>query len=310
MISKDTAIVIGAGALSGIMYASLKTGHPILLLLVFFSLLPLFTVGLAYGVNSLLVAVVAGTVVNAALGDPVHLFRGVPGYLLLIAAPAVVVVRQALLSRQHEGDAAWYPAGHLVSWIVGFAAVYFLVAALATSGSPGGLAGAIEDPLRALMEREEDAELAAETSETVEFMAGGLPAVAAIVWVFGVIINMALAQAILVRRRRNLRPSPVFSALEVPWIVMFPFVATLALAFVPGTLGFIGQTLAVIIAIPYFLVGLAVFHTVSRPWPMRELILGLVYVLTIAVFWFRVAFIMLGFVERWLKLRQRFAGYT
>lgn len=310
MISKHTAIVIGAGALSGIMYASLKTAHPILLLLVFFSLLPLFAAGLAYGVNSLLVAVLAGTVVNAALGEPVHLFRGAPGYLLLIAAPAVVLVRQALLSRHHEGSTTWYPAGHLVSWIVGFAAVYFLVAALVTSGSPGGLEGAIEDSLRAWTERAEDAELAAETSETVEFMAGGLPAAAAITWVFGVIINMALAQAILVRRRRNLRPSAAFSTLEVPWIVMFPFLATLALAFVPGTLGFIGQTLAVIIAIPYFLVGLAVFHVVSRPWPMRELILGVVYLLTIAVFWFRVAFIMLGFIERWLKLRQRFAGYT
>ena len=133
---------------------------------------------------------------------------------------------------------------------------------------------------------------------------------AAIAWVFSLIICMALAQAILVRRRRNLRPSPVFSTLEVPWIVMFPFVATLALAFAPGSLGFISQTLAVIIAIPYFLVGLAVFHTVSRPWPMRELILGVVYALTIAVFWFRVVFVLLGFVERWLKLRQRFAGYT
>ena len=129
-------------------------------------------------------------------------------------------------------------------------------------------------------------------------------------WVFGVIINMALAQAIVVRRGRNLRPSPVYSAIEVPWAVTFPFVATLGLSFVPGTLGFVGETLAAIIAIPYFFVGLAVFHAVSRPWPMRELILGVVYVLTIAVFWLRVAFVLLGFAERWLKLRHRFAGYT
>jgi hypothetical protein len=91
---------------------------------------------------------------------------------------------------------------------------------------------------------------------------------------------------------------------------MVPFVAALGLAFVPGMLGFVGQTLAVIISIPYFLVGFAVFHIVSKPWPMRELILVGVYILTIVVGWFAIAFTTLGFVEHWLKLRQRFAGYT
>ena len=310
MISKNTAIIIGAGALSGLMYASLKTAHPFSLIFVFFSLLPLFAVGLAYGANSVLIAVAAGVVMNAVLGGPLHLFFGVPGYLLLDGVPAVVLVRQALLSRQEGGAAVWYPPGHLLTWLVGFAAVYFLASALVLSGSPGGLANVIEAALQAWMERAESTEMAAEAAETIEFLAGRVPAAAAIAWVVSVVVNMALAQAILVRRRRNLRPSPGFSTLQLPPMLMFPFVAALALGFVPGMIGFIGQTLAVIISIPYFLVGFAVFHTVSRPWPMRELILVGVYVLTIVVGWIAIAFTALGFIEHWLHLRQRFAGYT
>ena len=310
MTSKDTAFNVGAGAVSGLMFASLTSASPFALLFVFFSLLPLFLVGLAFGVNSALVAVAAGTAVSAVVGGPFTLFFGAPGYLLVAGAPAAVLVRQALLSRQVAGAAVWYPPGHLVTWLVGFAGVYFVVAALALAGSPGGFAGEIASSLGALMAQAQDAELAADDAEMIESMAESIPAAAASVWVFGLIVNMALAQAIAVRRRRNLRPSPVLRTLEVPRVVTFPFVAALALAFVPGTFGFIGQTLAVIIAIPYFLVGLAVFHTVSRPWPMREMILGVVYVLMIAVFWLRVGFIMLGFVEPWLKLRQRVAGHT
>ncbi len=310
MISKDTAIVIGAGALSGLMYASPTMGHTFSLIFVFFAPLPLFAAGLGFGVTSAIVAIVAGIVSSAVVGGPFDIPFGAPGYVVVEGVPAAVLVRQALLSRQEGGAAVWYPPGHLLTWLVGLAAVYFLVAALALSATSGGLVGALEASLASWMERAQETGLAADAAEMIEFMAGRLPAAAAIGWVFCVSVNMALAQAILVRRRRNRRPSPVFSTIDVPFVVMFPFVATLALAFVPGTLGFIGLTLAVIISIPYFLVGLAVLHTASRSWPMREIILGGVYILTIVVFWFLVALTTLGFVEHWLRLRRRFPGHT
>ena len=141
MISKNTALIIGAGALSGLMYASLTTGHPFSLIFVFFSLLPLFVVGLAFGLTSVLAAIAAGIVVSAAVGGPFRIFFGAPGYLLLGAVPAGVLVRQALQSRQEGGVAVWYPPGRLLTWLVGFAGVYFVAAALVFWGSPGGLAG-------------------------------------------------------------------------------------------------------------------------------------------------------------------------
>lgn len=310
MISKDTAVLIGAGALSGLMYASPAMGHTFSLIFAFFAPLPLFASGLAFGPASAIVAIVAGIVSSAVVGGPFDIPFGAPGYIVVVGVPGALLVRQALLSRQQDGAAMWYPPGHLLTWLVGLAAVYFLVAALALSATPGGLVGALEAWLGSWMEGVQETELAADAVEMIAFMAGRLPAAAAIVWVFCICVNMALAQAILVRRARNRRPSPVFSTLEIPFVVMFPFVATLALAFLPGTLGFIGVTLAVIISIPYFLVGLAVLHTASRSWPMREIILGGVYILTIVVFWFLVGLTTLGFAEHWLRLRRRFAGHT
>ena len=292
------------------MYASPTSGNTFSLIFVFFAPLPLFAAGLGLGLTSTLAAIAAGVVASAVVGGPFDIPFGAPGYALAEGVPAALLVRQALLSRQEGGTTSWYPPGHLLTWLTGLAAAYILLATLALAGSPGGLVGAIEAALGSFVERAQETELAVDATEMIEFMADRLPAAAAIGWVFCVAVNMALAQAILVRRNRNRRPSTAFSTIEVPTVVLFPFVAALALSFVPGTLGFLGLTLAVILSIPYFLVGLAVLHTVSRPWPMRELILGAVYVLTIVVFWFLIALAALGFVERWLRLRRRFPGHT
>ena len=74
MIPKGTAIVIviviGAGALSGLMYASLTAGNIFSLVFVFFAPLPLFAAGLAFGLTSAIVAIAAGVALSAVVGGP------------------------------------------------------------------------------------------------------------------------------------------------------------------------------------------------------------------------------------------------
>ena len=99
MISKGTAIVIGAGALSGLIYASPTAGNTFSLVFVFFAPLPLFAAGLAFGLTSAIVAIAAGVVLSAVVGGPFDIPFGAPGYVLFEGVPAAVLVRQALLSR-------------------------------------------------------------------------------------------------------------------------------------------------------------------------------------------------------------------
>ena len=74
-------------------------------------------------------------------------------------------------------------------------------------------------------------------------------------------------------------------------------------AFVPEEVGTIGANAAVIAALPFMLVGLAVLHSVSQRWPARGLALGLVYVTTVILGWPAIVVAALGIVDQWLPLR-------
>ena len=78
------------------------------------------------------------------------------------------------------------------------------------------------------------------------------------------------------------------------------------------TLGFVGKTLTIIFAAPYFLQGLAVIHELTRGWSARRFALAAFYILLLFVMgWLSFATLAaLGFVEQWTKLRQRFAAPT
>jgi hypothetical protein len=100
-----------------------------------------------------------------------------------------------------------------------------------------------------------------------------------------------------------LRPSPAWRAVSVPrWLAPVLAIAAVA-ALLPDEIGTIGANAAVITALPFMLVGLAVLHTVSQRWPARGLALGLVYVTTVILGWPAIVVAALGIVDQWLPLR-------
>ena len=92
-----------------------------------------------------------------------------------------------------------------------------------------------------------------------------------------------------------------------PWFAIAFGLAILA-AFVPGTGGLIGRTLALIFAVPFFLQGLAVLHSFAGRTKSPGMMLAVVYVV-LFIFGGLVALVtLLGLVEDWVRLRRRFAG--
>jgi hypothetical protein len=86
------------------------------------------------------------------------------------------------------------------------------------------------------------------------------------------------------------------------WLAPVLAIAVVA-ALLPNEIGVIGANAAVIAALPFMLVGLAVLHSVSRRWPARGLALGLIYVTTIILGWPAIVVAVLGLVDQWLPLR-------
>ena len=103
------AIAVG-GVISALLYALVTHGSVGGVLLAYFCQLPLFIIGLSMGTTA---SVIAGSI--AAAG--VIAVSGVLGafiFLLVNAAPVVLLVRQGLLSRPDaHGNIEWYPPGLL-----------------------------------------------------------------------------------------------------------------------------------------------------------------------------------------------------
>jgi hypothetical protein len=132
----------------------------------------------------------------------------------------------------------------------------------------------------------------------------GMSALGGMLWI---VVNGTLAQSLLVRFARNMRPTPDYAALELPAWLGPALAADAALAaLVPGTVGLVAQNLLFVLALPYFLLGLAVIHTLARRLATRGMVLVLVYGLLIFMGWAALMVAALGLLEQWGQLRRRF----
>lgn len=300
-MGKATAISIGAGLLSAALLLGVMAGSFGAVILAYLAPLPLFYAGLAYGLPGVLIAGAAGTVVSTVMG----LMSGV-AYLVVFAVPVAILVRQALLWRADAaGTTEWYPPGRLATWLAGIAAAVFLVAALAASGAEGGLPGVLRPGLAQLYAVwAPDADVDAAAARIAEL----LPAVVAASWMLMMTVNGALAQGLAVRLGANRRPSPDFAGLMLPWFMAPAFGVAALAALVPGAVGFVGVTLAVIAAVPFFLQGLALIHALAQRTPMPGLLVAGTYVVLFVFGGLIVVVAALGVIEQWAGFRRRLSA--
>ena len=303
-MSKTTLIAVGAGAVSALLYVSLLAGSPGALIFAYLSALPLFATGLSLGVVPVLIAAAAGTVLTGMADE----FVSAAMYGGLTAGPVVWIVHLALLSRQGGTTPEWYPGGRLVTWLSAIASGYFVLAVIAFAGVEGGLRGHIERFLTTLLERIsgrswtelDGAQALMQVWEPL------FPALVGVSWILMVSINGILAQGLLVRFGRNLRPSPQIGTLQLPRMLAIVFAMGLLTSLAPGIIGYAGTTASVYVMVPYLLLGLAVVHAVAGKFPTAHVVLVVFYVTLVLFGLFGLALVAgLGLVEQWFNLRRR-----
>jgi hypothetical protein len=129
-------------------------------------------------------------------------------------------------------------------------------------------------------------------------------------WMLMIVINSVIAQSTLVASARNFRPTPRYSSFELPrWLAAIAAAALVAWLLGTDDVAFVGRTLTLIFAAPYFLLGLAVIHQLARRWPARRVFLTVFYIMLLLLMdWPSFAAVVgLGFAEQWLGLRRRYA---
>lgn len=296
-----TALAVLAGLASASLFLSVLTGFPGMVVLAYFVQLPLLFVGLTLGLTGSVVAAASGLLVNGLIAGLTTALI----YALVQILPALVVVRQGLLSRQDGGAIEWYPPGLLLAQLTALAAGAIVVAFVVLLSQPGGLEGAIESFVASAL-----SEFGALPEGEVPPELGGwifaFPGLMATSWLVMIVINALLAQALAVRSGWNRRPSPDIVMLELPWW-LWPIVGVAMFLSLLGEsgLGFLGRSLLMVLVVPYIFLGLAVLHALARKWAHPGLALVAVYGSIVVLGWPILAVLLLGLVEDWAGLRQR-----
>lgn len=305
-----------AGLASLILFLSAGTGSALAIVPTIFNPLPIFLAGLSLGTTAALAGtgtvflflLIAGGVTSASI------------YVLGIGIPIVVLIRNALLNRPAENNdlndgIEWYPAGHILVWLVGTVCGVFALLFIGALGQDGGLSGQAARIFEDMLKNNEQArllfsELNSEVSnEELIALIGAFWPVMTCISIIGIMaINAGLAQRWLARLGKAIRPSPSVLDLKLPEPLLLVFVLTAILSLFSGQLGYLGSGLSNILIVPYFLLGLTVVHAISSAWPGRSFGLTVFY---LALFLFPLIaplVALMGMAEPWLKMKQRFAA--
>lgn len=295
------ALAALAGLVSSVLFLALSSGVPGVVLLAYFVQLPIMFTGLVLGPAGSALAAVSAILVNGLLAG---LFATAL-YAVVQAAPALLLVRQALLSRAVAGKVEWFPPGLLLAQLTLLAVAAIAVAFVLFSGQAGGLEGVIEGFLASALAElgtiPEGSSLPAE-ARGIAFL---LPGLIASSWLMMTAVNAILAQRLAVRAGWNRRPSPDLARLELPWWLWPVLGAAALLSLLGGAAGFLGRSAMIVLAVPYFFLGLAVLHSLARRLSHRRLALFALYTCIVVLGWPGLMVVLLGFVEDWANLRRR-----
>jgi hypothetical protein len=290
------------GALAAGLYLAILSGSPGALILAYLAQLPLLAAGLWCGAGAVAVAGTVASVLALAIGGAAV----AASFAGLYAAPAVLLVRQALLARRcDDGAVEWYPPGLLAAWLTGLG-LLVMAAMIVILGGPHAIEARLNATLAPVVDSLADP-AAAEGAELTKLLALVMPGAVAASWMAMTASNAVLAQGVLVRFGKAWRPSPDPAALTLPrWLSGLLAAAALLMLF-GGTARFVGLNALIVVSVAFCLAGLAVVHMAARRLPRPQLALVLFYLSAGLFGWPLVVTAVLGVLDAPLGLRRRFA---
>ncbi|MDK9696749.1 MAG: hypothetical protein OEL76_10175 [Siculibacillus sp.] len=302
-------IGLGAGLASALLFAALVGGTVLALPLFLLAPLPLGIAALGWGTRTGLLATgVAVVALWAGLGMPATI-----SFLLADAAPILVGAHLLGLARLGDPDdpasREWYPLGRVLLALAGTVAVATVIGGVAIGFDPQETAAQVSAAFHHMTSGGPTAPVPAPDAVRVDPMVQAtvrlMPAFFPASWLMVVIFDLWAATKVVARSGRLTRPAEDAAAVELPVGAGLALAATLAAAFLDGTIGLLASVVAGALFATHFLVGAGVIHTLARRSEARIIILavvwGLVLLFTLPV----AAVALVGLLEPHLGLRRR-----
>jgi len=307
-MSKDMLIAVGAGATSGFASLAFLSGLPGAMLIVYLAPLPLLIVGINQGIKSVTISSASGFVTTILAGN---ILFGVL-YTALHVFPSWIIVRQALLkySMPFNQSDYWDPAGSSLCILSVFAAGILTLALVWSQGEIGGLQSLIQSYLEEVFSKlPMDENL---RNGLVRTFVPLFPGYMGTMWVFLVVLNASIAMAVLKQTKCIKKPNIKLENLKLPdWISWFIVIAASVYLlsvhlFSQKELEFFGRNLTLMLAVPFFFLGLAVLHNLANHVTFPRLLLTAFYLALLLNVWVALMITLTGIIEQWFGLRRYF----
>jgi hypothetical protein len=266
MNARMTASLAG-GIISALLALAAVRGLPLGGVLFWFAPFPLYALAFAFGPSAMLAAGGVGAAVALASGG----LAASALWIVLFGLPAIAF---SLMAMRGGALSLSLPFALLGLW----PAAMLATAEIALSGQPEGLSGALRTAVSEAVSRMgAPSELG--TADLVEAVVRLKPLAFAIWFAVVTTVNASAAQGFVARRGLNVTAPVRWAEASLPlWYAPVAVVPALAAGLAPGEAGFFASSLAMMLAVPLVMQGLAVVHVITMGRSGRGLLLGGVYV--------------------------------
>ena len=261
-----------------------------------FAPLPIALIGLSFGVaQAILVAAVTALLTGLILTPPLALV-----FLITFLVPTVILLRQALMSRATDDDGfSFFPLQKIILLALGMTGLgtaFLFMLAGGAEGLPQSFANAIQQTPEI---REALAQVyGVSGNDDMLWIASVMLITGFASWPLLLLGNLQIAQALLVRLNRNLRPQENYDRLQLPlWLVAPLATFMLSAGLTSGWVSVLSAALAANIFAAYFLLGLAIIHAISRHWNGRGFLLAVLYFLIFVMAWVIIPVSLMGLLD-------------
>ena len=299
-------IALAGGCASALMFASISSGAPSSLLLLYLAPLPLMVTALGWGPLS-------ATIASAAASFALAAIFGIPygiGYVIGVALPSWWLGHLALFGRPvtSSGNGAeaphieWYPVGRILVWIAGFASLTTFCKLLML----GTDATAILDAMRHDILRIFEIFSIAADEKVLDALVTIMPACGVIGVMVTLTINLWLAAKITAMSGRLRRPWPDLKTAALPKAALAALCVAAACTLAGGLLSMLAEIVTSALMLAYGFAGFAVLHTLTLALKSRALWLGSAYAAVVLFVWPVIGVVVLGLADAVFGFRQRY----
>jgi hypothetical protein len=301
MTPKGLGLAAIAGLASGVVTLSVISGGLFGMLLAYVTPLPLVLIGLSFGFRPLLLASSIAVTVVALAALP-----AVPAFLVIGALPALVLTVIALQKPPKWEAGKWREPGEMLLVLTLGAVVMMMLMALSLPTDGKTIVEWLRDQAVPVI----DAGLpnAAPEARTaiVSLWLAVMPALVGAGWLILTVVNGLFGQWAVSHAGHALRPTPAYLDFRLPlWLAGLAMAVGLG-GLADGDVGYLARNLAIVLAVPFLLAGLADIHRVLRGKPQPRLRLAVFYGAFFALFsWAAMPVTAWGVVRQWKRSRRK-----